>query len=155
MAVIGLVLSGLWVWMLTALIVVGSVFTVDRDAHGAVTDGGRILSTDLRVGDCFQGVRATGTVGFVHVVRCAQGHDAEVFAVAALPDGSWPGRAAIRASALRLCRARTATLPDATRRDPSLDLYVLHPPRADWDDGGRRVVCIAASEQPRTGSIRG
>lgn len=143
LAIAGLVLSGLWV----VLLIIGILLFV-------VIGRGSVDATDVKVGDCITEIPDTTRVLFVEVVDCAEPHMGEVFSEVTLPDGDFPGQAAIEAYQERCEPALASYSPDALF-DPSIGLFVLYPTEESWGRGDRVVTCIATSESPRTGSLKG
>ncbi len=90
LAIAGIVLSCVW----TVLIGVGAILvameSADRSAAGAVTAPGDVSVLDLRVGDCVTSL-PRGEVFTVGVTPCSNPHVGEVYEVASLPPGPWPG----------------------------------------------------------------
>jgi Septum formation len=87
---------------------------------------------------------------------CAASHDAEVYAVVSLPEGTWPGDEAIDAAADEACRSEFEGYVGAAYDDSAL-YFMYYPPTQDgWATGGREVTCLVFDpEGPLTGSVRG
>ena len=142
MAIAGLVLSGLWVLLLVA----GTGIYL-------LTDKGSVTADKLKVGDCLAKLPDSSRVASVDVVPCAQPHKGEVFAVLTMPDGVYPGRAAIEEYKGR-CEPELVTYSLDAAVDPAIKLFALYPTQESWNDHGHRTVtCIAASDFDRTGSL--
>jgi hypothetical protein len=155
LAITGLVLSGLWVLGIVAAVVVAINTSADRDADGDIVSGGSVSVTELKAGDCFNGLTENGTVIRVNAVPCAEPHDAEVFAVFELAGTEFPGDDKVFEDAEKGCNDR---LPDYSNRaveDASIELYVFHPTRQSWARGDHEVTCIVGSpSQKITGSLK-
>lgn len=143
MAIAGLVLSSLWVaGVVVALLV---YFLVGN---------GTVTATDVKQGDCLADLPSNTRVLTVKTIGCDQTHAGEVFAVLQMPDGDFPGQAAIDAYAEKCSPELAAYSPDAMT-DNSIQLYVLYPTAETWEQGDRAVTCVATLDPPRTGSIKG
>ncbi|MBE1535009.1 septum formation family protein [Actinomadura algeriensis] len=103
-----------------------STFSVDRNAPGQVTDGGKVHITTLREGGCYTGF-ALGDVRLapVEAVPCTEPHRGEV--VARLPVSSSPMDGGA------ICRDRSAYL-SKSRYFGDLKMYVHTPETLDEDD---------------------
>lgn len=142
MAIAGLVLSGLWVLLLAVGIAI--YFLVGK---------GSVNATDVAVGDCLAEVPDSSLVSSVKVVDCADPHKGEVYTVFTMPDGDFPGQAAI-VEYQNQCEPALAAYAPAVMTDPQTGLFVLYPTEQSWGTGDRTVTCIATSNTPRTGSLR-
>lgn len=143
MAIAGLVLSALWVVVLVVGLLV--YFLVGN---------GTVTATDVKEGDCLAEIPSNTRVLTVKTVECDQAHAGEVFAVLQMPDGDFPGQAAIDAYAEKCSPELAAYSPDAMT-DTSVQLYVLYPTDETWKQGDRAVTCIATLDPPRSGTIKG
>ncbi len=141
MAIAGIVLSVLW-------IVGGAMFVV------AVVNSDRVTANDVAVGDCLAEIPDGERVLTVKTVGCDESHAGEVFAVLTMPDGDFPGQAAVEAYHEK-CSPELASYSPESILDDSVQLYVLYPTAETWADGDRVVTCIATLDPPRTGSIKG
>lgn len=143
MAIAGLVLSALWV----VALVVGLLIYF-------LVGNGTVTATDVKEGDCLAEIPSNTRVLTVKTVGCDQAHAGEVFAVLQMPDGDFPGQAAIDAYAEKCSPELAAYSPDAMT-DTSVQLYVLYPTAETWEQGDRAVTCIATLDPPRSGTIKG
>jgi hypothetical protein len=143
LAIAGLVLSGLWVLVFAAGIAV--YFIVGK---------GTVTATDVTVGDCLAEIPDSARVLTVQTVECDQSHAGEVYAVLTMPDGDFPGQAAIEEYQNKCEPELAAYSPDAMT-DDSIQMYVLYPTAETWEQGDRAVTCVATLDPPRTGSIKG
>lgn len=142
MAIAGLVLSALWV--------VGIVVAI---ALAAVFDKGTVSATDVKAGDCLKELPDSGLVVTVDTAPCSEPHKGEIFSVIAMPDGDFPGQAAIEEYQNR-CAPELADYSPQAAVDPAIGLFVLYPSEDSWGRGDRTVTCIATSETPRTGTLK-
>lgn len=143
MAIAGLVLSALWVVGLVVGLLVYFLL-----GNGTVT------ATDVKEGDCLAEIPSNTRVLTVKTVGCDQDHAGEVFAVLQMPDGDFPGQAAIDAYAEK-CSPELAAYAPTAMTDASVQLYVLYPTAETWEQGDRAVTCIATLDPPRSGTIKG
>ncbi|BBX18975.1 DUF4190 domain-containing protein [Mycolicibacterium duvalii] len=145
MAIAGIVLSVVWMVGVGVAIVIFGVFG---------TSTGNVTATDVAEGDCLAEIPEGDRVLRVQTVDCAQPHAGEVFAVLMVPDGEFPGDAAIAAYSENCAPELESYAPSAVT-DDSVQLYVLYPTEETWADGDRAVTCIATTDPPRAGSLRG
>lgn len=143
LAIAGLVLSGLWV--VAAVVAVVIYFVVSK---------GTVTAMDVNVGDCLSEIPGDTRVLTVQTVDCEEPHAGEVFAVLLMPEGDFPGQAAIDGYADR-CGPELASYSPAAMEDDSVQMYVLYPTAETWEQGDRAVTCIATLDPPRAGSIKG
>jgi hypothetical protein len=143
LAIAGLVLSCLWVLVFAAGIVI--YFVVGK---------GTVTATDVKVGDCLTEIPDSARVLTVQTVECDQSHAGEVYAVLTMPEGDFPGQAAIEEYQNKCEPELAAYSPDAMT-DDSIQMYVLYPTAETWEQGDRAVTCVATLDPPRTGSIKG
>lgn len=153
LAVAGLALSGVWLAGIGVAIgfVVGA--GADRDANGRLTGGGSISATELKVGDCLNGLADGKEFNDVPAVPCAQPHAGEVYAVFDLTGAGWPGAAAVADQAEQGCNSRLGPYAPRAVEDDTISLFSLQPTQRTWDRGDREVTCVAVSTPQRTGSI--
>ncbi|MEW9532518.1 DUF4190 domain-containing protein [Microbispora sp. NPDC049125] len=155
LAVAGLVLSSLWILFVAAVVVIAILTSPQRDATGTITDGGSMLSTQIRAGDCVNGIADGVVVTAVKGVPCAQPHDAEVILQFDLPVSAWPGREAAGDTAADQCDRRLGRLLADSPMLDRLQSFVLYPPdEASWRRS-RSVSCmvIDASRGKLTGAV--
>lgn len=120
----------------------------------AILGSGNVTATDVQVGDCLAEIPDGDKVVRVQTVGCDQPHAGEVFAVISMPDGDFPGEAAVEAYHEK-CGPELSVYSPAAMTDDSVQLYVLYPTADTWANGDRAVTCIATLDPPRTGSIKG
>lgn len=139
-----------WILILVAVVVVVAVaaaaavyYLVNRDSTQA---------TQVKVGDCLGDVPDSSRVLYVHTVACDQPHKGEVFSVLTMPDGNFPGDAAVMKYTEQCKPALTNYAPNAVN-DAAIKLFVLYPTSDSWQRGDRTVTCIATSDNPRSGKL--
>jgi len=153
LAILALVISGLWALLIALIVVAVMAFTPDRDSTGAVSRPQSIGVDDLQVGDCLVEVPGTTTAEIedVDVTPCANPHRGEVYAEFDLPNGRYAGVTATRRRANDSCDDR---LPDAVHERRDIDFFALFPTEDGWRYQDRTVTCIAISEsKPLTGRL--
>jgi len=155
LAVAGLVLSALWVVGLAAVVAIALATEAERDPTGDIVGGGSVSVTDLRAGDCFNGLTDTGTVLSVDAIPCADPHDAEVFAVFSLSGSTFPGDEEVFDQAEKGCNDRLADYSQKAVEDDKIGLFVFHPTQQSWTRGDKEVTCIIGSTTEKiTGSLK-
>jgi Septum formation len=131
-----------------ALLVIGAIVLVVFIAKDTVT------ATNVKVGDCFAEIPDSARVLTIKTVDCEQSHAGEVYAVLTMPEGDFPGEAAIEEYQTKCEPELAAYSPDAIA-DDSIQMYVLYPTAETWEQGDRAVTCVATLDPPRAGSIKG
>ncbi|WP_149257577.1 septum formation family protein [Actinomadura sp. K4S16] len=143
----GLALGGLGAsaaWLAAAAVVAAlfgdSLFSAEDGESDPRRRDGYVLPSTLKVGDCFTAQTHDSADHYVYPSPCANPHNGEVVAEAALPAGPFPGVQRLTAQAAALCKERT---PDSVKRvtakdfDPRAEV----PGRKDWESGKRTVTC--------------
>jgi len=155
MAVTGLVLSAVWVVTIAAFVVYAVSTSASRDSSGQISKGGSVTASDLKTGDCVNGIEV-GEVGSINAVPCAQPHEGEVFAVFSISGSSFPGESAVTDKAETGCQSRLAGYSQSAKDDESLEILFLQPSEASWRLGDREITCaIQDPTKKRTGSVKG
>jgi len=153
LAIAGLVLSAVWLLIIVLALGVLLARSADRDTEGEITEGGSVSALSLQVGDCLNGLEEGADVQNLPAVPCTQPHEGEVYAVFDLPEGDYPGEAAIFDQAEAGCGERLSSVAPEAYDDPSVGLFYLYPVELSWPDD-REIVCIAISTSgPTRGSI--
>lgn len=154
--VCGLIITiGLFAWL--ASMRTGS--NVDRDEDGAATSSGTVLTTALRVGDCFNSQTdiPEGDVVMVNTVKlvpCAESHDWEAYHGFALEDGPWPGEDEVLRLAEGGCIEAFGDFTGQAYQESTLEVIYYQPTQPTWSDGDRSVLCTVGAGTPTTGSLR-
>lgn len=151
MAIAAIVISALLVLANIAYVVVylfNGVDTTERDVDGDVVEAGTVTVDRLRDGDCYNDAELLAddspdvvVPSEVEVVPCATAHDFEVFAVFELPDGDYPGDAAVQERGYRCFDEFTEFNGRRWRQRSGLDFMMFMPSSASWRFGDRSVVC--------------
>ena len=106
----------------------------------------------LRAGQCIDS-GATAISG-VHVVNCAQAHDAEVFATFRVTGARYPGPAALGQRARQGCVGRLSGYLNPQLSATSLAQSYVYPDSGAWS-AERTVVCtVRSTSGPLVGSVR-
>ena len=147
LAITGLVLAGLWT--VTAAVVAAAVIT--RPPPPKPVTLPPVFS--LRAGECLDS--GTNGISGVHVLGCAQAHDAEVFATFQLAGSRYPGAAALQHSARQGCVSRLGGYLNPELPATSLAQSFVYPGAGAWSAGERTVVCtVRSTSGPLVGSVR-
>lgn len=135
-----------------------SVFGGDDETTATTVPNG-VRLVDVEPGTCFQ-APANTDVRSVEERACDEDHDAEAYAVFALPAGAdapYPGGAQVQSLAQQGCQERFADYVGQAYEDSAYYFTALAPTRKSWEDrGDRRVLCavISSNEDPLTASVR-
>ncbi|WP_162458535.1 septum formation family protein [Pseudactinotalea suaedae] len=97
------------------------------------------------VGACLNAVDLLGGGGVSEIptVDCTEEHDAQVFAVIALPDGEYPGDDALATLVLDECGAAFEEFVGVPPAESTLELDGLSPSQDTWAVGDREIICLA------------
>lgn len=127
-------------------------------AVAAVSACGQTSVLNLEVGQCISAQTDEDEVSSVPVVDCAEPHSGEIYALPQVPDGEFPGDAALQQSAQDLCAGQDFTTYVGVPYEESEVYFSYLVPSADtWDDGDREIVCLLTNQEgtDTTGSLRG
>lgn len=131
-----------------------SVLGDDSTSATTVPNGVRLV--DIEPGTCFQRPANTD-VRTVEQVGCRKPHDAEAYAVFALPapaDDPFPGGAEVQSLAQQGCQDRFADYVGQAYEDSEYYFSAIAPTRKSWEDrNDRRVLCSVIA--PGGGQIEG
>jgi hypothetical protein len=139
LVVLGVVLLG----GLAAAVVVFVVATKDK-----------VIATNLTTGDCITDIPDGTLVQIVPKTDCSEPHAGEVYAVLSMPDGEYPGQSTIDEWQNK-CPGELESYSADAATDDSIGVFVLYPTSETWAQGDREIVCMATTEDKRTGSIKG
>ena len=137
---------------IAAVVLLGAL--VAAVAFFVVAAKDKVVATDLAVGDCLTDIPNGSLVQMVPKTDCAQPHAGEAYAVLTMPDGNYPGEAAI-SEWQNKCPAELESYSPDAMADDTIGVFVLYPTAETWKQGDRTVVCIATTEDKRSGSLRG
>ncbi|GAA1812274.1 DUF4190 domain-containing protein [Actinomadura chokoriensis] len=143
LAIGGLAASAVWVvvGVVAVTVAVGSVFTVERDEAGHISQSDRVIPSLLRVGDCFTGFSGDIKSSLVTALPCTQPHEGEVAAKLRLPGDTYPGDREVFDQAENACYRRLVDL-QKSRYAEHLQLYTIAPSGTTWRTGDREVLCF-------------
>jgi hypothetical protein len=147
LAIAGLALSGFWVVIVVAAIVVVNTGKATRSATtGVITHRGHINAFSLRVGDCFDNPAGAQSVNTVTAIPCGQPHNAQIYAKFKLTgsDFSYPGAAAVARMARSGCNARIESV-DKSMTTSAMTVRILLPEKTSWVAGQRTVSCMVTN----------
>lgn len=141
-------------WLLVAAVVVVLAVLVAGATVALyhVTERDSTEASNVGVGDCLAEIPDSSRVLYVQTVTCDQPHKGEVFSVMQMPDGDFPGEAAVLEFTDRCAPALKRYAP-AAADDPAIRTLVLYPTADSWQRGDHTVTCIATSENSRTGEL--
>jgi hypothetical protein len=139
LAVLAVVLLG----GLAAAVIVFVVATKDK-----------VIATNLATGDCITDIPDGTLVQIVPKTDCSQPHAGEVYAVLTMPDGEYPGQSTIDEWQNK-CPGELESYSADAATDDSIGVFVLYPTSETWAQGDREIVCMATTEDKRSGSIKG
>lgn len=97
----------------------------------------------LRMSDLEGNTNTSGEIEELPTVDCSEEHDAEVIHNFDLPDGDWPGDAAIDEAIERECLPAFDDYIGSDYWESSLDISIITPLPESWEAGDRQVTCIA------------
>jgi len=114
---------------------------------------------DFVVGDCIDNTE-TDDEKFSNPVDCAEPHDSEAFADIVLPDGEYPGQAAIFDEAVTGCQAEFYGFVGVLYNESEIGVTYYYPSSERWTAGDRVILCLAQDTTDgefveSTGSLRG
>jgi hypothetical protein len=147
LAIAGLVLSGFWIVLVVAAIIVANTGKATRSAAtGVITHRGHINAFSLRVGDCFDNPAGARTVDTVTAIPCDQPHNAQIYAKFKLTgsDFSYPGSIAVAQMARGGCNARIGSV-NKSMTTSAMTVRILLPDKISWVAGQRTVSCMIAN----------
>lgn len=139
-------------WALLAVVVLVALVVAAGAVFYLARDRGATEASQVRSGNCLAEIPDSSRVLYVKAVSCDQPHKGEVFRVLPLPDGDFPGDAAVVKYADQCGPALAQYAPDANG-ETGIQLFVLYPTADSWQRGDRTVTCIATSKNPRTGKL--
>ncbi|BDX34581.1 hypothetical protein TUM20985_51280 [Mycobacterium antarcticum] len=135
-----------------AVVLIGALIAAVAFFFFATKD--KVIATDLAVGDCLTDIPDGSLVQLVPKTDCNQPHAGEAYAVLTMPDGEYPGEAAINVWQNKCPDELASYAPDALT-DDSIGVFVLYPTAETWGQGDRAIVCIATTDIKRTASLKG
>jgi hypothetical protein len=114
----------------------------------------KVIATNLATGDCITDIPDGTLVKIVPKTECSEPHAGEVYAVLTMPDGQYPGQSTIDEWQNK-CPDELESYSADAATDDSIGVFVLYPTSETWAQGDREIVCLATTEDKRSGSIKG
>jgi hypothetical protein len=145
LAIIGLVLSVLWIAGVTAIVWYAVSSSASRDDAGVIVERGRVSVEDVRTGDCIADFDE-GTTFSVTGVPCAEEHTTVVYAVWDIAGDDFPGLSTVVADAEKGCVDRLPSGLEGQVDQGELSVAYFHPQEGTWSRGDREVACLVVSE---------
>jgi hypothetical protein len=112
----------------------------------AACSSGNVWS--LEVGDCFDDWEGATTnseseeITDVPIVECSEPHDNEIYMMEDLPEGAFPGDAAMEETAIGVCYDGFEDFVGTEYEESDLDFGWLFPTSESWGEGDREVICF-------------
>ncbi|HLF09079.1 MAG TPA: septum formation family protein [Dehalococcoidia bacterium] len=131
-----------WVAVVGVFAIGGAIFAAQRDDSGAITQGGSLPISDLRVGDCFdpQDIDAQ-EADEVNAKRCDEGHQFEMISIGNMPDGGYPSDADFEGYVADVCLPAFDDYIGLPYESSRLDIYWYVPVEEGWNQGDHEVQC--------------
>jgi hypothetical protein len=142
------IITGLVLFVGYIVLIIGlGASSSNNHNNSASTKLGLITWYRAGVGDCFD-QDSQVTLTKVDVVRCSRPHDGQVFANYHLGDGTFPGRARVKARAAEGCNNRVATSGvDVNADNGHLQVLFIYPDNVfSWIQDGERVLCLVEDQ---------
>ncbi|MGK2880418.1 MAG: hypothetical protein ACSLE6_06355, partial [Mycobacterium sp.] len=140
----GLAIAGLIVGLLVSALVIVAVALIAMFAQS------NVLANNVDVGTCIEEMPTGDTVALLPKVPCEEPHEGEAFGNVTVEDSdTYPG-----VEVMLGYQADCESQIDVSTLNGEYGLYLLYPTEETWDQGDRTIVCIATTDEPRTGSIR-
>ncbi len=137
LAIGGLITSGIWLLLYTTVAVIA--IQAVRDGRTIIAPPGHVFLEDLAPGDCVNGLAGEAT-DTLPLMVCEAPHEGEVYDAFDLPDGPWPGDAAVDTHIQKRCIDGLSALAR-----PDLSYQWFAPAQDSWP-GYRRAICIIYDE---------
>jgi hypothetical protein len=151
----GMALAGVWLGVVGLL--TGIAFWVAA-ATGAFDDDS-LATGDVKVGQCVN-VSSDAGLASVREVKCADGHDGEVYKVASLggdADAAYPGTEAVQREIVKLCAPDFEGYVGVAYGESDYEISYLYPTKPMWRGQDRSYVCIVSDPtgEDLVGSVKG
>ena len=124
---------------------------------GTETDTGTDVDVfTIAVGDCLNDGGVDGEVTTVPTVDCAELHDSEAYASVLMPDGEFPGDAAVEDFAVAECTSAFGDFIGLSYEESTLSFSYYYPTAESWANGDREVLCLLVDPAGQVeGSLKG
>jgi hypothetical protein len=157
LAIAALVISGLWIVLVTLGLVVGLTENAKFDSNRKAGSG-EIKYTDLRKGDCLATLpTGDGVIATVDITPCSKPHSGEVFAVPlVVAAGDKPSQASVNRLALDACAKVYEAYIGVAPAQTTLSFHYI-PPAVDSISHTNKAACIISvpGGGKTTGSLEG
>jgi len=161
MAIVSLVISGLWVIGGITLVAVDAANSEheNHDTAAAIAESEDVSTLDIAVGDCLITAQldedSAVLINTLPKVPCSKRHDTEVYAVIQATGTDYPGDDEMGDIADDLCSdAFDERLPRDVADDWDYGTFYLYPSAETWAGDDRDVTCMVTTDDLRTGSVR-
>lgn len=127
-----------------------------RDESGNIVESGEVGAFSIKLGDCLNGA-ATGSIESMEGVPCSTPHDVEAYHVFNMPDGVYPGDAAVSETAGNACFDAFEPFVGHPYETSIYDISTLAPSLESWNEiDDREVLCLMDNydDSKKTGSAR-
>jgi Septum formation len=143
LAIVALVISAVWVVVITAVVALAVFTSAERDDEGEITSEGSVSAFEVRAGDCFNNPPIDAQATSIEAVPCSQPHDAEAFATFDIRSEQYPGDNQVVRQAEAGCVVRFEDFIGLPYANSVYELVYLHPTRSSWRLGDDRTVLCA------------
>jgi len=133
-----------------------------RDASGTPTATNSDADVfSIKVGDCLDDAKISGTTTTTPIVPCSTPHDSEAYKSIIVADGAYPGDDAVKQQSEDGCKAAFASFIGVAYDDSTLDVSYYFPTEDSWAGGDREIMCTVgdtdADGKPKqsTGTLKG
>lgn len=132
----------IFIVILAAGAIGGLIFNASRGDGGAITKGGNLEVTDLRVGDCWDLKDPNAEeIGEVTAVPCSAEHEYEMYFTGSMSEGTYPTDDAFNTWLEANCLPAFDAYVGISYQDSDLEIFPLTPTEAGWNGGDRLVQC--------------
>ena len=116
-----------------------------RGDNGEILEGGGLGVFAMQTGDCFNLPDGFEVVS-IEAIPCTLAHDAEVYKMFDLDDGTYPGDEAVDMAADQGCYEQFRPFVGVAYESSVLDIFSLIPREEGWNElDDREVVCSVVS----------
>jgi len=120
----------------------GAVTNADRDASGAIVDGGSLDAFNVQVGDCFDDSTSfSDEISSVPGVPCSEPHDNEAFAVFDFSIENYLAEDAMYDLAYNSCMEQFESFVGKDYESSTLEITTMYPSSESWKQNDREVIC--------------
>lgn len=146
LGIAALVISAVWIVVITAAVALAVVTSAEREEAGEITEQGSVSAFEVRAGDCFNNPPIDAQATSIDAVLCSQPHDAEAFAAFEIPGEQYPSDKAVIRQAEAGCVARFEDFIGLPYAESVYEVVYLHPTRSSWRLADDRIVLCAVTD---------